>query len=325
MLPIRQIIASGWIAAFLCFPSGMAWGKNVSGYSVMKGRFLNQTGPGALVLDPDFSYSFLASVDLVDFDLLQEASVRAPNGSRTELEDLGDYWAFLASQESYSDLTASYGWGDYALDFTSVDEGSFSCSLSFPNTPLPPNLRLVNFHEVQEVDASQPITLRYEFSTAPHSNDLVQIYINLGHAEVFSTPPLGEPGALTTADRELTIPAGTLDPGIAYSLNLEITRVASTNSTSYPEVTGFSATFSSTSVVFYTIRPPLILTPSLPRNGELTLLLRTDPDRTLVLQSSDSFSDWHDLATNSSPSGTNTFKIQLGQKPRQFYRARFAD
>jgi len=320
-----QFYAAVGAAVLLSFSCSWARAGDVSSYSVLKGRFLNQTGPSTLVLDPDFYYSFLASIDLPDFDLVEASSVRLPNGGQEDLVDLGDYWAYLDSHESYSDLTAAFGWGSYVIDFTTVHEGRFSCELSFPNTILPPNLRLDNFNEVQAVDASRPLTLQYEFSSLPQSNDLMQVYINQGHAEVFSTPALGEPGALDITMRSVTIPPGTLEPGAAYSLNLEITRLASTNSTSYPGATGFAATFSSTSVVITTVLPPQILIPSHPEKGELTLVVLTDPGRSLVLQSTDSLSAWRDRATNSAPSGTNVFKFMLDPQPNQFFRARFAN
>lgn len=325
MLSILPRRARLWAAIVLCCVSGSVQSAEVSGYSVMKGRFLNQTGPGTLVLDPDFSYSFLASVDMPDFELVETASVRLPNGGQEELMELGDYWAQLESRESYSDLTAAYGWGRYVVDFTTMSEGRFSCELDFPNTTLPPNLRLVNFDQVQEVDASQPLILHYEFSSPPLSNDLMQVYINQGHAEIYSTPSLGEPGALDISQRAVTVPPYTLAPGAAYSLNLEITRLASTNTTAYPGGMGYAAVFSSTSVIITTLLPPWIRVPSPPEQGELTVEVLADPGRALVVQSADSFSSWRDLATNSAPSGTNTFKFIIGRQPSQFYRARYAD
>ena len=50
-------------------------GADVVGYSIIKGHFLNQTGPDELVSDPLFGFSVLGGVDLTDLDLLNSVAI----------------------------------------------------------------------------------------------------------------------------------------------------------------------------------------------------------------------------------------------------------
>jgi hypothetical protein len=77
--------------------AGAARGADVAGYSVIKGQFLLQTSPNDLVTDPVFGFSILAGVDLTDFDRLESAQIRLPDGNTREPENVGDHWSFLDS------------------------------------------------------------------------------------------------------------------------------------------------------------------------------------------------------------------------------------
>ena len=291
------------------------------GYSVMKGHFLNQTDADSLVTDPDFGFSILASVNLSDFYLVTEASVRPPGGTVTPMDDLGDSWDFLGSDQDQSTLDEMFPWGNYSLSFTTENDGKFTCALHLPETPLPPTPKLLNFGEVQSVNASQALALRWEFSETPDTGDFVQAYITQGHNEVFSTPNYGEPDALDGTSRSITIPAGTLEAGVFYSLNLEITRLASTNSLCYPDAQGVTATFTSTSVDLITLAPPSLRLVSPPANGSISIEVVAEPGRTVVLQGSPGLGPWIDLLTNAAPSGTNLFDAPLDGLGSRLFRA----
>jgi len=307
--------------ACLCWLPLTARPADVLGYSVLKGQFLNQTGADELVLDPDFGFSLLVSVDLTDFDLLEEATLRLPDGEEMAMDNLGDSWDFLDSAATLLALNEAYTWGDYVLLFNTINDGGFSCLISLPESPLPPTPRLVNFADVQAVDPGKPLKLVWDFDAAPESNDFVQVYVNLGHAEVFSTPNLGSPGALDGTSRSATIPAGTLEPGWIHSLNLEITRLVSTNADCYPHAEGVGATFRSTSVDVSVLVPPVLRLMSQPTNGVVAVEVRTEPQQTVVLQASADLEVWSNVATNTAPSGTNVFNIPLGDVPGRFFKA----
>src|SRR5213593_3359289 len=74
---------------------------DVRGYSILKGQFLNQIGPDELITDPDFGFSILASVDLTDFDVVTNASLALPSGNAKLMENLGDSWDFLDSDNTF--------------------------------------------------------------------------------------------------------------------------------------------------------------------------------------------------------------------------------
>lgn len=297
-------------------------GGDVAGYSVMKGRFLLQTSADALELDPDFGFSFLASVDLSDFDTLRSASIRFPEGESAPMDDLGDYWSYLDMASDQEALDAAYVWGDYVLRFSTVNEGEFSCLVTLLEADLPPVPRLVNFPEVQYVDPARPITLRWDYDAPPRSDDFVQVYINLGHGEVFATPNSGEEGALDGKAHSVTLPPDTLVPGRIHNLNLEITRVGVINADCYPGAEGVGALFSSTAVAVLALMPPELRLLSASHSAPaLSFEAIWEPGQRLILQRSADLVQWRDWATNSAPSGSNVFVVPLEGGSPQFFRA----
>ena len=134
---------------------------DVIDYSIIKGHFLNQSGPDQLVIDPLFGFSVLGGVDLSDLNLLKSAKVRLPEGATIELEDFGDTWSLLESFETQAELDEAYQWGDYIVSFDSKAEGPHSCLLEIPETPLPPTAKLVNFGDVQSINPARPLTLTW--------------------------------------------------------------------------------------------------------------------------------------------------------------------
>lgn len=294
---------------------------DVIDYSIIKGHFLNQSGPDQLVIDPTFGFSVLGGVDLSDLNLLKSARIRLPEGATIELEDFGDTWSLLESFETQAELDEAYQWGDYIVSFDSKAEGPHSCLLEIPETPLPPTAKLVNFGDVQSINPARPLTLTWSFDAPPAKSDFIQVYVTLGHGEIFSTPNLGEPGALTVEDRTVTIPADTLVPGFIHSLNLEVTRLTSTNSECYPGVQGFAAVFRSTSVDLFVRTPPMLRLLGQVGTSLPELEVVGDPDGPVILQGSLDFQTWSNLATNTSETGTNRFQMTPGPAAHRFFRA----
>ena len=294
---------------------------DVTSFSVIKGEFLLQESADTLTRDPLFGFSVLGGVDLSDFNLLKSAKVRLPEGESLLLDDLGDAWSLLDSFETQAELDGAYQWGDYTVSFDSISEGSFACLIEMPETPLPPAPRLTNFEVTLGVDPGQPLTLQWDFDRPPAQNDFMQVYVNLGHAEIFATPNLGQPGALNSRDRTLTLPPNTLVPGFIHSLNLELTRIVGTNADCYPEAQGYGGVFRSTEIELFVYTPPTIrlLPASGPTLPEIEVV--ADPDGIVVLQSTPDFKSWINLATNTSTSGTNVFTLPPGSKAPFFLRA----
>ena len=74
---IVVIVVGLWLSA-LDAPAA-----DVRGYSLLKGEFLNQTSSNVVVQDPDFGFSIVASVDLTDFNLVTNATLRVPGSTNT--------------------------------------------------------------------------------------------------------------------------------------------------------------------------------------------------------------------------------------------------
>jgi hypothetical protein len=163
--------------------------------------------------------------------------------------------------------------------------------------------------------------LVWEFDAPPKTNDFVQIYVSLGHADVFSTPGLGEPDALDGTARSVTIPPDTLEPGWIHSLNIEITRVVSINAECNPDAQGVGAAFRSTAVDLVAAFAPLLRLASAPANGQFSIEVSAEPERPIVLEGSAGMAEWSSVATNSSPSGIVVFNVPLEESGFRFFRA----
>jgi hypothetical protein len=320
-LPLPALVILSLWCALVSLHFTAARAADVRGYSVIKGQFLLQTSPSELITDSLFGWSILASVDLADFDLLTEASVQLPDGESLPADNLGDYWSILDSFDSVEELDEAYPWGDYRLSFSAVNDGDFTCEVSLPASEFPPAPRLTNFEDINAVNASQPLTLTWDFDLPPSPGDFVQIYVNLGHDEVWSTPGLGEPGALTSADRTTTIPADTLFSGYIHSLNLEITRVVSTNADCHPQAQGVGALFRSTELDLLVLAPPEVRWLPRTTNGEFDLEVTAAPEQPVILQASENLTSWSVIATNAEASGTNVFRIVPGELSHRYFRA----
>jgi hypothetical protein len=99
-----------WIVLVLA----LAWGggrgaqaADVAGYSVLKGHFLLQTGPGTPTTDPDLPYVILATVDLTEPDVVTNATLRTPGGVTSVMDDLSDSWDFLDIRDTLSQLNSA--------------------------------------------------------------------------------------------------------------------------------------------------------------------------------------------------------------------------
>lgn len=311
------LLAAAWLV-----PAPETPAADVLGYSIIKGEFLLQPGPSKddLQLDPLFGFSLMTNVEIEDLDRLNSARLRMPAGDTLDLEDYGDYWSILDSYETAAALDETYPWGDYVFLIDAVKDGKFSCLVELPETALPPRPYLVNFQDIQAVDASKPLTLKWEFDGTPATNDFVQVYVDLGHAEIYSTPNVGEPGALRASDRTVTIPAEVLIPGAIHSLNLEITRIVSTNLDCHPSAQGSGAVFRSTELDLWVPWPPEVRWVTQTTNGLPAIEVVADPEQTVVLQSSVDLQVWSNLATNAATSGTNVFEIPSTGDPRRFFR-----
>lgn len=327
---------SGWVRRWLAgavIALGLAaWVENVAaadvrGYSVLKGEFLNQVGPTERELDPDFGFSVLASVDLTDFDLATQARVRLPDGDTLEMDSLGDSWVLLDSYATLEELDVAYVWGDYILLFKTVHDGDYSCLVELPERALPPGALLSNWEDVQGIDTARELELRWEYDAPLRADDFVQVYVNLGHQEVFSTPNLGEPGALDGRVRSVTLPPGVLAPGLVHSLNIEITRLISTNSGCYAGVEGVGGVFRSTSIDLVTVKPPQLRLLSAAAGSAVVVEVLAEPGSTVVLEQSPDLAAWTPVTTNRPALATNVVTLPATplagpSPPALYFRAR---
>ena len=209
-----------------------------------------------------------------------------------------------------------------ASTFNLLFFGDFAADLRLPTTTLPPRAEVTNFADTQNIDPSKPFVITWDYPTAPPSTDFVQVYIDQGHTEVFTTPELGAPGALDGAARSVTIPPGTLVPSFPYTLNIEIVQVGSINTTTYPAGPGLGGVFVSTALNMEVVYPQPVLSLLPGSNGAASIQVVAFPNSLVILQQSDNFGSWLDVSTNSAPDGTNLFPIVTISPSSRFFRAR---
>jgi hypothetical protein len=238
---------------------------------VMAGKFdrLMQTNAGAPVastLLPPFN--LLGEVNLFSPYSVTSAVVLSPNGSNLPLAHASSGWALKCEVgfASSNALAAAYPNGTYTFSLGTVHDGTRSVSVNLTGDTYPPKPHVSNFGAAQSVNPAQDFTLTWDAWAGGTINDGIQVQISdwLTGADLFQTPPPGQPGSLTGTATAAVIPRGTLQPGRAYLVVLSFSRFTITPAGAYPGVVGVAVYGRGTGLLLNTTVPPLgfAVTPS---------------------------------------------------------------
>jgi hypothetical protein len=294
---------------------------------LIKNQFSIQTGATPTSVE---QYTFEVNGDLRNKNGILNGTVTTPGTAvvRPENNFDGTTFDYEAQYASKTDLDRFFPNGAYSISLDTAHDGTKTVPLTFPADNYPNVPTLSNFSSLQAVNSAQGLTISWSsFSGADNSSSYfikVNIETDSGE-EVFSSPGIGEGGALTGTSTSIVIPANTLSPGRKYWAELVFARIVATDSSTYSGVT-FRAVFAkATEFEIQTtgspIRPALTFTKGNPAQINLT----GDKHVSYVLEATEDLQSWHAISypqgTYSSTT-TSFFDADFSFFPRRFYRVR---
>ena len=153
-------------------------------------------------------------------------------GTILDLSADGENWYYSQRFESKEELDAAFPSSssyEVTVETSSAGSNIFILDLaadSYPNVPF-----ITNWEALQETDSSGAVTIEWEPFTGGTADDHISVGIEIegpGGGGVFDSPVPGETGALDGTSTALSLPAGTLDPGIRYTVNVSFYRIVGT-------------------------------------------------------------------------------------------------
>jgi hypothetical protein len=137
--------------------------------------------------------------------------------------------AFFNYSEDFPSSTAMYSHvpcGRYEVLIDPLSDSLNSCLVKLGAERIFPVPHLTNWSEAQSIDPAQPFTLKWAAFTGATAHDYVLLMIEDSTGEyVVRTPDEFEPGVLPGTTRSITIPAGTLDYGRTYLVNVIFSKI----------------------------------------------------------------------------------------------------
>jgi hypothetical protein len=241
-------VAVLWLAAWDPLGGGEVAQPDVAQYSVLKGQFFQQTSTATPTAPATSGVVFQAAVLGSATDSVLSATLDLPGGSNRVLiaDGLGAFF-FEDFRNNRATLDSIYTTGTYTFLIETLNDGTNETALVLPNNSYPVTPRLTNWVAAQLLDASADFTFVWNSFTGAGSNDFISLSILDGMSnEVFHSGAFGSPGALTGANRSVTIPAGSLETDQQYRGELLFLRVSNLDTNTLPGATGWIGLFSET-------------------------------------------------------------------------------
>lgn len=214
-----SIIKLSALAGISLFCSAIARAQTVELIVLIRGAEMQHTDATTVSpIDWDLPYYFEAGMIGVEGGSFSTLSISAPSGESGELEPEEDEYYGEDAFETEQELINSVVAGTYTFSGTGSSIGNFSFGVELPEYEALTPKKIVNFDQLQEADATKPITIEWEsFSDA---GDIGFIEVNVGYStgngnymsdiwEATGTRTDGFPG-MTADTTSVTIPAGTL-------------------------------------------------------------------------------------------------------------------
>jgi len=224
--------------AFLFLTLGQAKAADIGLFSLYKRQVFVQTnaGPPGPRCSP---FMFDAIVELTASNSIAAAALVGPAGTQTALtvseeqEFLPRRWLYwtCGSFDSAQALEATWPAGAYSF-FIFGKESFRTPALNLVGDAYPTNApHIANFIEAQSVDPAKDFVLRWDTLPEGTTNDTVFVSVrNLAdQSAVFNTPFLRGRGSLDGTATAVTIPAGTLAPGLDYDVYVRFDKVLERN------------------------------------------------------------------------------------------------
>ena len=233
---------------------------DVQAFTVAKGQAFRQTSNAAPVsLSSELPNRFVASVDTTTSNDVSSVSLRLPNAKSVVLTNEDKSFQFEQGFTNKAQLDANFGHGNYTFTIQSANDGTNKPVLPLPVDAYPTTPQIVNWLDLQEVEADQPLTIQWHPFTNGTSSDLVMFDIsNTSGETVASSPALLETNALTGTNVSVsfTVPELDLDWNTAYEARLLFLKRTGNNTNGYPGAKGLSGYYRETRLPLITLTEP---------------------------------------------------------------------
>ncbi len=244
-----QTLVLGTALCLFCAPA-LAAEPDVSMYLLAKGQGFRQgsaSAPAPRTDQPPFE--FISSVNPSLNGSVSNATIqRTPGGAvLTMTNDSGDSELKVNGRfASKAALDAAFPNGSYRFTIATLNEGTKTPTLALGSDSFPTTPRVSNWAALQDVNPAADLLVTWDAFAGGTANDFVQFRVEDEMGTVFTSGENpGNPGALNGTSNSVSIPANTLQLGRAYRGSLLFARVT-TDTTSYPDVTGIAGFFKET-------------------------------------------------------------------------------
>ena len=253
------------LASLVCAWFGMttAPATDVSSLLLAKGQVFQQNSSNAPVLQPPTPWRAVGNINLVIAGGVTSATLQPPTGSLVTFSNDIDSFNIQGKFTNQNVLDTLAKPGAYHYTIHTLNDGTQTPILTLGPDNYPATPHLKNWTDAQAWDTAGAFTLSWDKPPAADTNDFVQLSIRDDNGNnLFSSPEVGEPGALTGAAASWEIPAGTLGADMVYEGRLLFARHQTSTNNSYVGVRGTTAYFKET-------RFPIVTLPAPPPEGRL--------------------------------------------------------
>jgi hypothetical protein len=288
--------------------TGTGSGTNaITTFTLGKVSAFEQSAPGAPQLSTNASFVFSAVTTLASNRTATAITLTTPTSAVSNLTqnflEKEDFYLF-GSFASSNSLEAAFPQGGYTFNVaaaTSNQSVSFMLPVSMTQPDAP---HVSNYAAAQAVSASQPFNLSWDAFTDGTSADYINVDVS-STTNVWKSPEYRAVGALNGTATSVTIPAGALQAGLNYSVNLAFYHIIWSSNVTYAtaayraSVTQFNLT-----TVGSLVPAPVVSNPAWAGTGFGFDVTTTSGQILTVLSTTNCslpLSSWQPLLTTNSP------------------------
>lgn len=214
--------------------SGMSYANGILNYGAMKTKLHLQEDSGEPVPAGTNGFVFMASFEIDNPARTASGTLTLPDGEVRDFIRIPSETTLFYTQafDSEADLHSSYPYGAYTFTLN-VDGVEHTASVELSETPFPSPPHVVNYDELQAIDATEPFSVEWEQIPEGTVDDFIILEVD----DYISPGPWDEGGMDGTATSYLVEDA-VLDEGNAYDSGLYFSKVVDHDTDTIPGALG---------------------------------------------------------------------------------------
>jgi hypothetical protein len=228
---LPRIAAVLFVFAGLHAGPGAALAQDIQFTGVIKAQRYEQASASLVMLindDEDASIAFQTVVFGSATDSLVSGSVQVPSAgpSLPLMTEDPSQWGVDQGWDSLLALNTARPDGTYTVSLTTKNDGVQSVTANLSGGAYPPIPKITNFTALQSINSATATTVQWN-SMDGTSTDFVLCSVrdNATNETPFASPGPGQPGALNGLSTSVVIPAGLLEAGRIYDMELMFVKV----------------------------------------------------------------------------------------------------